>query len=428
MSDALVVLLGDEVAGVVQRLAGGRLRFDYDPAYQARRAPTPLSLSMPVQVNAHTHGVISPWLWGLLPDNGEVLRRWAREFEVPANSAFALLGTPIGEDCAGAVRFVSPDRVAAAQERGGDVTWLNEDDLAGRLRDLRQDSTAWLGESFAGKFSLAGAQAKTALLFEDGRWGQPSGAIPTTHILKPGVSRLDDHDLDEHLCLDAARRAGLTAARTKIARFEDETAVVVSRYDRIVGDDGAIRRVHQEDFCQALSYPPEKKYEDDGGPGAARIVRLLRDSMPASIAAEAVARFVDALIWNWLIAGTDAHAKNYSLLLAGDQVRLAPLYDVASALPYEPDEHKLRLAMKLDGRYYVHPRRNPWRRTASELGLAEEALIARAIELAAAAPQGFAEAAAGEDVTALDSDLPQRLLGLVGKRVERCLAVLQDPT
>jgi serine/threonine-protein kinase HipA len=424
MSDALVVLLDDVVAGVVERQAGARLRFDYDPAYQARRAPTPLSLSMPVQVRTHSHRVVSPWLWGLLPDNTEVLRRWAREFEVPSSSAFALLGTPVGEDCAGAVRFVSPDRVEEALERGGEVTWLDDEDIAERLRDLRDDSTAWLGESFTGKFSLAGAQAKTALLFEDGRWGQPSGAIPTTHILKPGVSRLDDHDLDEHLCLDAARRAGLVAAGTTISRFGEETAVVVSRYDRIERDDGPIRRVHQEDLCQALSYMPEKKYESDGGPGPARIVRLLRDSMPPSVAADAVASFVDALIWNWVIAGTDAHAKNYSLLLARDQVRLAPLYDVASALPYEPDEHGLRLAMKVGGRYYVYPRHNPWRRTALDLGLEPENLTARAIELTRAAPRALAEAAATDEVEALDSDLPHRLLDLIEKRVERCLAVL----
>lgn len=425
MSDSLVVLLGTEVAGVLQRLPGGRLRFDYDRAYQERPAPTPLSLSMPVQVGSHSHRAVSPWLWGLLPDNREVLRRWAREFEVRADSAFALLGTPIGEDCAGAVRFIPAEEAGAAQERDGEVTWLDEGAVGERLRELREDSTAWLGESFTGQFSLAGAQAKTALLLEDGRWGQPTGAIPTTHILKPGVSRFDDHDLNEHLCLAAARRAGLVAARTEIRQFAGESAVVVTRYDRGVTLDSAVRRVHQEDLCQALAVPPERKYESDGGPGGARVAQLLCRSMPATVAADAVARFADALIWNWLIGGTDAHAKNYSLLLAGDQVRLAPLYDVASALPYATDEHKLRLAMKLGDRYYLYPRVNPWPRTASRLGLDGEALTARAIELAEAVPRAFAEAAAEESVEALESDLPGRLLELVTQRAADCLAVMR---
>lgn len=423
----LIVLLGEDVVGVLQRLPGGRLRIDYDRGYQESPNPTPLSLSMPIQVESHSDRAVSPWLWGLLPDNPDVLRRWAREFEVRANSVFSLLATPIGEDCAGAVRFVPPEGLEAALRRPGDVAWLTEEAIAQRLGELRRDSTAWLGESFTGQFSLAGAQAKTALLLEDGRWGQPSGATPTTHILKPGVGRLDDHDLNEHLCMDAAWRAGLTVAETAIRRFGEESAVVVSRYDRTRTGDGAILRVHQEDLCQALSVGPNRKYESDGGPGATRVAELMRNSMPAEMAAASIHRFVDALIWNWLIGGTDAHAKNYSLLLAGNQVRLAPLYDMASALPYAASERELRLAMRIGGRYDVYPRRNPWPRMASELGLDSDAVTARAIALASAAPQAFADAAATDDVTTLDSELPQRLVELVASRAAHCLEVLGQP-
>jgi serine/threonine-protein kinase HipA len=424
MSDALTVVLDGVVGGVLRRLSGGRLRFDYDPAYQERPAPTPLSLSMPAQVASHSDRVVAPWLWGLLPDNAAVLRRWARELGASANSAFSLLATPIGEDCAGAVRFVSPEDVDAATDRPGDIVWLDEEEVAQRLRELRQDSTAWLGESFTGQFSLAGAQAKTALIFEDGRWGVPSGATPTTHILKPGVSGFDDHDLNEHLCLDAARHAGLPAARTAISRFAGESAVVVTRYDRLPGAGGQILRVHQEDLCQALGVPPERKYQSDGGPTPAQIARLLRDAMAPSAAEESVRRFADALIWNWLIAGTDAHAKNYSLLLSGEQVRLAPLYDVASALPYATAERKLRLAMKTGKSYDVYSRGNPWISTADDLGIDGGALTERAAELAGIAPEAFAEAAGDPAVAALGSDLPKRLHDLVSARAGRCLDLL----
>jgi serine/threonine-protein kinase HipA len=424
MSESLIVLIEDEVAGVLQRLAGGRLRFDYERAYQERPSSTPLSLSMPIHVDSHSDRVVSSWLWGLLPDNRDVLRRWGRRFEVASNSAFALLGTPVGEDCPGAVRFVAPEAVESTLDREGEVAWLDEEGVAVQLRELREDSTAWLGESFTGQFSLAGAQAKTALLLRDGRWGRPSGAIPTTHILKPGVSHLDEHDLNEHLCLDAARRAGLIAARTTISRFAGESAVVVTRYDRTSDQGGSIRRVHQEDLCQALSVAPDRKYQSDGGPGAARIVRLLRESMPPAVARDAVRRFLDALIWNWLIAGTDAHAKNYSVLLAGDQVRLAPLYDVASALPYTSSERKLRLAMKVGGRYDAYSRRTPWPATAEELGLDGEATTARAAELAASAPEAFAAAAAQPGVEQLGSTMPRRLVDLVAGRAARCAQLL----
>lgn len=424
MSDSLLVILDDVVAGTLTRLPGGRLRFDYDATYQDQRGHTPLSLSMPIQVSSHPHQEIDPWLWGLLPDNDAVLRRWARDFQVSPSSAFSLLSTPIGEDCAGAVRFARPGELERILGRGGQVTWLDEDEVAQRLRELREDSTAWLGRSFTGQFSLAGAQAKTALLLDDGRWGVPSGPIPTTHILKPAVTGFDDHDLNEHLCLEAARRARLVAARSTIARFADETAVVVTRYDRVEDGEGAIVRVHQEDLCQALGVPPSQKYQNEGGPTPAQIARLLRDAMPPRVGEDAVWRFADALVWNWLIAGTDAHAKNYSLLLAGDQVRLAPLYDIASALPYGTHERKLKLAMKIGSSYEVYPQRNRWRDAARDLGLGAEALMDRARELAEIAPDAFAAAVGAPEVTALERELPSRLLDLVADRAHRCLEIL----
>ncbi len=426
MSDTLAVILDDTVAGTLTRLRGGDLRFDYDDLYRARPNPTPLSISMPPSVRSHRDRTIRPWLWGLLPDNQAVLDRWAREFHVSANSPFSLLTTPVGHDCAGAVRFAAPELVERLMKRPGKVAWLTENDIAGRLRALRTDSTAWLGNDFAGQFSLAGAQAKTALLNRRGRWGVPSGATATSHILKPAVAGLDDHDLNEHLCLDAARRAGLIASRTRVARFGEETAIIVDRYDRRAVGRGLVR-IHQEDVCQALGFPPSSKYQNQGGPGPRDVVRLLRSAMPPRIADESVWRFVDALAWNWLIAGTDAHAKNYSLLLAGGEVRLAPLYDVASALPYGFDEHELRLAMKIGGDYRVFPYNNAWPAAARELGLDVPSVLERVRGLAERAADAFSSAAADPSVADLARPLPVRLVDLVAKRVARCLEVLDSP-
>jgi serine/threonine-protein kinase HipA len=424
MTDSLVVILDDDVAGTLTRLPGGRLRFAYDDEYRERGNATPLSGSMPTQVRSHPDSAINPWLWGLLPDNEAVLSRWARDFHASASSPFSMLATPIGHDCAGAVRFAAPDAVDEVLGRPGEVTWLTDEEVANRLRELREDATAWLGREFTGQFSLAGAQAKTALLHEDGRWGVPSGSAATSHILKPAVAGLDDHDLNEHLCLDAARRAGLVVARTHVAQFGEESAIVVDRYDRRPVD-GRLVRIHQEDVCQALGVPPSRKYQNEGGPGPKEVARLIRESLPPRAADEAIWRFLDALAWNWLIAGTDAHAKNYSLLLASGQVRLAPLYDVASALPYGMHEKKLRFAMKIGGDYRVYPFQNTWPRAAADLGLDAERVVARVEELAARAPDAFGEAATAPEVAALERLLPARLVDLVADRVERCVALLR---
>ncbi len=422
MTDTLAVLLDDAVAGAITRLDQGRLRFDYDDEYRQRPAATPLSVSMPPSIRSHPDSDISPWLWGLLPDNDRVLARWARDFQVAAKP-FSLLSTPIGHDCAGAVRFAPVEEALQVLAKPGAVTWLTESEVAQRLRELRQDTTAWLGREFTGQFSLAGAQAKTALLLKDGRWGVPSGSAATSHILKPAVQGFDDHDLNEHLCLDAARRAGLIVARTHVATFDDQSAIVVDRYDRRSAD-GELVRIHQEDTCQALGRPPDQKYQNEGGPSAKDLATLFRTIMPPRAADDAVRRFLDALIWNWLVAGTDAHAKNYSLLLSGGDVRLAPLYDIASALPYDKHERELKFAMKIGGDYRVHPHRDTWDKAATDLGLNADAVLERVVRLATTAPDAFSDAAHDEDVAALDRPLPRRLVDLVADRAKRCLAIL----
>jgi serine/threonine-protein kinase HipA len=427
MTDTLTVILDDAIAGTITRLSGGRLRFDYDDGYRALPSATPLSVSMPKSVRTYSDGTISPWLWGLLPDNDAVLARWARDFHTSA-SPFALLSTPIGHDCAGAVRFALSENVNELVAQPGTITWLSEHEVAQRLRELQEDTTSWLGRDFSGQFSLAGAQAKTALLFQEGRWGLPSGSAATSHILKPAVAGFDDHDLNEHLCLDAARRAGLVVARTRVEQFDDESAIVVERYDRRLVD-GKLIRIHQEDVCQALGVHPERKYQNRGGPGPGDVAQLLRDVMPARAARDAVWRFFEALAWNWLIVGTDAHAKNYSLLLSAAEARLAPLYDIASALPYDDThERKLRFAMQVGGDYRVLPYQNPWPAAARELGLDPDAAQQRLLELTRRAPDAFAESAAAPEVTILERPLPERLVSLVAARVKRCLAILGEPS
>jgi serine/threonine-protein kinase HipA len=140
----------------------------------------------------------------------------------------------------------------------------------------------------------------------------------------------------------------------------------------------------------------------------------------------AVARFVDAMAWNWLIGGTDAHAKNYSLLLADGQVRLAPLYDVASALPYGTHEQALRFAMKIGGDYRVFFYQNTWEKAAYEMGIDRDTVIDSVRELTSRVADAFVEAASAADVVALRRNLPNRLVDMIADRAKRC-AQLIDP-
>lgn len=412
-----MVLCNGEPVGALRRRRG-QLSLTYLDSWRRREDATPVSLSMPLAARDHLHRVVDPFLWGLLPDNDAVLARWGRDFQVSTSHPFGLLAN-VGEDLPGAMQLVRPGRVAELEgtTEGGKVTWLDTADVAEMLSGVRRDHTAWLAHRAEGRWSLAGAQPKIALLRDGDCWGRPTGRIPTTHILKPAVAGLDEHDLNEHLCLRAARHLGLRAAHTEVGEFDGERAIVVERYDRIpVGKTWP--RVHQEDMCQALGLHPSRKYQSDGGPSPTDIVSLLRDAMPSEAAVPAVTSFVDALVFNWLIAGPDAHAKNYAVLLAGPQVRLAPLYDIASALAY-PEFHppKVKLAMKIGGYYRLSAiGRTAWVRLAEEVRVDQALLIDRIRVLIDRVADAFATAAVDPEVASLKSPLPSRLVDAIAAR------------
>lgn len=416
--DVLVLLVDGEVIGSIQR-RNGRLSLVYSDGWRLRPDGYPLSLSMPLASPDHSHGPVNAFLWGLLPDNDVVIERWARHFQVSARNPFALIGA-VGEDCAGAVQFVRPDRVEALRRGAEDqVDWLEPEQVAERLRALREDEAAWRSARDTGQFSLAGAQPKTALMWRDGRWGVPSGRLPTTHILKPPGAAFDGHAENEHLCLRLARRLGIPTAETRVERFGDEIAIVVERYDRQVTGDRVVR-VHQEDFCQALARLPTDKYQNEGGPGVRDCVEVLADR--SSAPGEDIDTFLDAVIYNWIVVGTDAHAKNYSMLIAGEgRVRLAPLYDIASALPYRGlDFQKLKMAMKMGGEYRVRDiEARHIGRMAAEARQSPARWVERARALADATPDAVARVAEEMKASGLRHAIIDRLAEQIAARAVR---------
>jgi serine/threonine-protein kinase HipA len=424
MINQLIALLDGREVGTVH-YKDSRLSFAYSETWRDDPNSYPLSLSMPLGSATHSHARIEAFLWGLLPDNDRVLQNWGRRFQVSPKNVFRLI-THVGEDCAGAVQFVTPERLETliAEPSAREVQRLTEGDVADRLRTLRADHSAWRAASDTGQFSLAGAQPKTALLFERRRWGVPSGRIPTTHILKPPTGEWDGHAENEHFSLQLARSLGFVVPNSNVFRFQDEIAIVVERYDRARAGNRWVR-IHQEDMCQALGLHPTRKYENDGGPGVRRIVELLREQ--SSSPDEDVQSFLDAIAYNWLIAGTDAHAKNYSLLLGQNgTVRLAPLYDLASILPYPAvDMSKVKLAMKIGGEYRL---RNiglrHWQKLAAGLRLDEIKTIERITIMAQTLPDQVATIQEQVEGQGLSHVTITRLCSRLKARAAACQKVL----
>ena len=421
----LVVLLNGEHVGVVRQHRGGNLTLTYDQAWRDRPDAYPVSLSMLLARQEHSDDVVRPYLEGLLPDNTDVLDRWAREFHVSPRNPFALL-RHMGEDCAGAVQLIPLNELGSVIDESSAIEWLTEDEIGERLRDLVERHGTGRLAGDRGQFSLAGAQPKTAFVYDGERWGIPSGAIPTTHILKPPAQRdLDGFDINEHFCLKLAKKLGLAVAESTVRSFDGEAAIVVARYDRRRLENGRLARLHQEDACQSLAVPPSGKYEREGGPGAPAIVQLLieeSDDPDLDVGA-----FFDALALNWVIAGTDAHAKNYSLLIGPGSVRLAPLYDLISTLPYPRwiSHRSAKLAMRVDREYHVWKiRPRHWRGLADRCGLDPDPVMQRLRELVTAMPAAVARAAAEVREEDLDHDIVDRLEEEIGQHAEGCLRIL----
>lgn len=419
--DRLVALLDGQEIGVLQRDRNGRASFAYADTWRNDPNAYPLSLSMPLAGINHTPRVVEPFLWGLLPDNEQILSRWATRFQVSARNAFGLI-SHVGEDCAGAIQFVAPERIDAIRSGSEDqITWLTEAAIAERLRALKEDSAAWRQPRDTGQFSLAGAQPKTALVQIGKRLGVPGGRIPTTHILKPPSGAFDGYAENEHFCQTLARNLGLPAALSRVVYFRDEPAIVVERFDRLrIGKH--IHRVHQEDTCQALGVMPTRKYQNEGGPGIKEIVDLLETH--SSERAADIDTFLRAVIFNWLIAGTDAHAKNFAILISGqNRRRLAPLYDLSSTLPYKQlDPKRLKLSMKIGGEYELQAiGHRQWQKQANALRRNEDALIAAIQDMADRMPDEAATIATNMKDQGLDHAILPRLKDAILKRTKTCL-------
>jgi len=322
----------------------GAHAFTYDERWLESERVRSLSLSLPITSSREIRGqLVANYFENLLPDNKKIRERLSKRFKTKGADAFALLEA-IGRDCAGAVQLLPKASTPAGWDQV-DCRPLTEDQVSDILRAVPSESVQGIeedGDLF--RISMAGAQEKTALVQVDGKWCAPHGATPTTHILKlplglVGGSRradLSDSVQNEWLCSQIVRELGLPVANTTMATFGSQRVLISERFDREWMDGGKwIARLPQEDLCQALGFPPDKKYEQHGGPGMEECLRLLTGSADADIDRTC---FQLAQLAFWLMAATDGHAKNYSIFLRrGDTYVMTPLYDVLSMWPYIGD-------------------------------------------------------------------------------------------
>lgn len=421
-SGSLAVWMNDEKVGVWKNADRGQQTLEYDPSWLASPRSRPLSLSLPFAPDnaPHRGEKVRAYFDNLLPDSQNILERLAAKYEAASTQAFDLL-REIGRDCVGAVQLLpegeAPQDVFSI--RGEPLTDSDiEQILLGVVRPV--GATARDGE-LDFRISIAGAQEKTALLWHGDQWQRPIGATPSTHIFKLPLGRVGNIGMDlggsvenEWLCARILRAYGVPVADCDIRQFGSQRVLVVKRFDRSLAADGSwLTRIPQEDFCQVMGVAPWRKYEADGGPGMAAVLKVLENSTQRQADRE---NFFRAQVLFWMLAAIDGHAKNFSIFIgAGGTYRLTPLYDVLSAWPVagrragKLPHQKLKLAMAVrsDNAHYhlADILRRHWNAMARDTGVGPsfetqiEALLAQtpdviaqvASDLSAGFPAAIAE-------------------------------------
>ena len=298
----LYVWWDGRLVGQLTQNQHGELGFAYSPDWLQSVDAPPLSASLPKREKPFSRRECRPFFGGLLPEESQ-RDAAARALGVSRGNDFALLDR-LGGDVAGALQLLPPGEMPTAPQHQQPTPL----DYAGLIRVL---DALPLRPLLAGedglRLSLAGAQSKVPVILVHGAVALPSAGQPTTHILKPPMSRFSATTENEAFVMRLASAVGLDVAPVETRIVRDRTFLLVQRYDRSRGEDGVVRRIHQEDFCQALGVPSETKYASEGGPSFKDGFELLR--RVAARPAVDVLKLLDAAIFNLIVGNADAHAR-----------------------------------------------------------------------------------------------------------------------
>lgn len=375
-----------------QRLVGtivignGGPSFAYDRRWIDTRGAFPISTTMPLQKERFPPDIFLPWAANLLPEN-EQLRAVGQFLGMAPSDVIGLLSA-IGRDTAGALSIGQPGGTSLLHWRPVE----RSEDLEKIIEEL--PNKPFLVGDEGVSMSLAGVQSKLAVALDaSGRICIPLEGSPSTHILKPDAERLWGGVQNEAFCLTLAKRLGIPTPEVTTGKAGNRTYLLVTRYDRIL-TNGRWRRLHQEDFCQALGKPPSAKYESNQtgirGPTLSDMFEVTRRLMPPT----EILRLLDIVIFNVIACNTDAHAKNYSIMIQASGVTLAPLYDVMCGQVW--DHVTKNLAQKIAGKNRGdHLKGRHWIRFAKECGLGARQVLSR-VQVLAQSAAAEAETTAAE--------------------------------
>ncbi|MDE0029414.1 MAG: type II toxin-antitoxin system HipA family toxin [Deltaproteobacteria bacterium] len=415
MSPALDVWWDGVVVGQLTQDRHGELGFVYSSDWLQRDDAPALSASLPKRPEPYSRRECRPFFGGLLPEEGQ-RQAVARALGVSRGNDFALLDK-LGGDVAGALQLLPPGELPRPAHSDHPPRLLDEAGLIDLL-DALPARPLLAGEEGL-RLSLAGSQTKVPVVLVDGEVALPAPGQATTHILKPSIPRFSGTTENEAFVMRLAAAAELAVASVEARSVRERTFLLVSRYDRATGSDGRVRRIHQEDFCQALAINPERKYAAEGGPTLTDCFALLR--RVALRPAVDVLKLLDAAIFNLIVGNADAHGKNFSILYDEDEEgpRLAPLYDLLATVAYA--ELSPGMAMKIGRRATLGEMDGrAWAAFATDATLGLPLIRRRVFEISEAVKTHAAHVANGLMHAGLDEQFLARTAELMADRAARC--------
>jgi len=400
------------VTGTLKVNEHGEMRFTYSEEWIADADRPAISFSLPKRPEPFKQRQCRPFFAGLLPEESQ-RDAVAGALGISKRNDFAFLEA-LGGDVAGALSLWPEGDTPPIIDPAGEARALTDDELVSILDTL--PTRPLLAGREGLRLSLAGAQSKLPVVLIDGRVALPAPGQPTTHILKPPIARFPHTTENEALVMTLAAAIGLPVAPVAARSVAGRPYLLITRYDRTFDESGRARRLHQEDFCQALGVPPERKYAAEDGPTFKACFDLVRRA--TTVPARAVLALLDAAIFNLIVGNADAHGKNFSLLYQGGGITLAPFYDLLSTVAY-PDLSP-KLAMKIAKRATLEEiGQTTWADFAGEVGLGAPFVRRRVRELAEAVIAGARVVAESPSLIGLDAVALMSYATLIVSRAER---------
>lgn len=419
MKTALSVWWDGAIVGAFGIDEHGDMSFAYNEAWLSDPARPPLSHSLPKRADPFDRKAARPFFAGLLPEETQK-EGVARVLGLSKGNDFALLKA-LGGDVAGALTLWPEGEAPAVYDAAVAPDPLGDDALKETLETLPKRPL--LAGDDGLRVSLAGAHPKLPVVLVDARIALPAPGQPSTHIIKPSIERLPHSTENEAFAMRLASSIGLSVAAVEPRRVANRSFLLVTRYDREATAQGHYRRLHQEDFCQALGIAPEKKYAKEEGPTFRTSFGLVRSACPRP--APEVLKLLDAALFNLTVGNADAHGKNFSLLYRATGAELAPLYDLMCTAAY-PDV-AAGLAMKFGGaRTLDEAGPKIWPSFAEEAGLGRAFVRRRALEVAEVMAGKAGKVAESIADLGFDRKELQRLAALVTARAERVATSLKE--